>query len=138
MGTKVQITEHLDIDLEKELWCCHGCGHELISARENYKEGCLLYDRDPGTVYNPVITGPVTFAPPSEWIRIVEYYCPGCGTMIENDLLPPGHPIFRDIELDIDKLKAKVESRESKVESPAPSSPSSPSALDSRPLNLEG
>ena len=39
MGTKTQITEYLDIDLEKEVWCCNRCGHELISARENYKEG---------------------------------------------------------------------------------------------------
>ena len=48
MGKKVQITEYLDIDLDTEKWCCNRCGRELISARENYKKGCLVYDRDPG------------------------------------------------------------------------------------------
>ena len=90
MGVKKQITENLDIDLEKELWCCNRCGHELISARENYKKGCLVYIRkDPA------------------WAMLVEFYCPGCGTMIENEMLPPGHPVTHDIELDIDKLKEK-------------------------------
>ncbi len=33
-----QITEYLDIELQKEMWVCRCCGHELISARENYKK----------------------------------------------------------------------------------------------------
>ena len=53
MGQKVQITEYLDIDLETEKWCCNRCGRELISARENYKKGCLVYDRDPGPSTTP-------------------------------------------------------------------------------------
>ena len=58
MDTKRQITEYLDINLEKELWCCNRCGHELISARENYKKGCLVYIRkDPNTIYNSPIEG---------------------------------------------------------------------------------
>ncbi len=107
MGMKRQITEYLDIDLENEMWCCNVCGRELISARENYKKGCLVCERDPREVYDPVITEPFNFAPDPEWVRIIEFYCPGCGTMIENEFLPPGHPITHDIELDIDKLKAK-------------------------------
>jgi acetophenone carboxylase len=27
--------------------------------------------------------------------------------MVENEMLPPGHPVTHDIELDIDKLKEK-------------------------------
>ena len=34
-------------------------------------------------------------------------YCPGCGIQIENEYLPPGHPITHEIELDIDALKAR-------------------------------
>jgi acetone carboxylase gamma subunit len=108
MGIKRQITEYLDIDLEKELWCCNRCGHELISARENYKKGCLVYIRkDLNTIYNSPITGPFTFAPDPTWAMLVEFYCPRCGVMVENELLPPGHPVTHDIELDIDKLKEK-------------------------------
>ena len=104
---KVRITEYLDIDLEKELWCCNRCGYELNSARDNYKKGCLVFDRDPTTVYNPLIEETFTFAPDPEWIRIVEFYCPSCGTMIENEFLPPGHPITHDIELEIEALKKR-------------------------------
>ena len=107
MGTKRQITEYLEIDLEKEMWLCNRCGRELISARENYKKGCLLYARDPTEIYNPCVDGPFTFAPNPEWVRIIEFYCPGCGLMVENEMLPPGHPITHDIELDIDMLKEK-------------------------------
>ncbi|MFC1824688.1 acetone carboxylase subunit gamma [Thermodesulfobacteriota bacterium] len=107
MGKKHQITECLDIDLEKEMWCCNRCGMELISARESYKKGCLVYDRDPTEIHRPIIKGEYTFAPDPEWCRIIEFYCPECGVMVENEYLPPGHPITHDIEIDIDQLKKK-------------------------------
>ena len=108
MEKRVQITEYLDIDLERETWCCHKCGKELIAADDNYKKGCLVYERDPRTIFDPVIKeGPWTFSPPADWVSIVEFYCPGCGIMIENELLPLGHPITHDIELDMEKLKQK-------------------------------
>jgi len=104
---KRQITENLDIELVEEMWCCHHCGVKLISAKENYKKGCLVYERDPRTIYQPIIEGQYSFSPNPEWCRIIEFYCPQCGVMIENEMLPPGHPITHDIELDIDVLKAK-------------------------------
>lgn len=107
MEMKVRITEYLDIDVSRECWCCNRCGYSLCSALDNYKKGCLVFDRDPRTIYNPVIGGPYTFCPDPEWVRIIEFYCPKCGTMIENEFLPPGHPITHDIELDIDSLKRR-------------------------------
>lgn len=107
MGVKIRITEYLDIDVDVEMWHCNRCGHRLISARENYKKGCLVYDRNPRTVYNPVTEMGGDFSPNPEWCRFVEFYCPNCGVMVEVEALPPGHPITYDIELDIDKLKKK-------------------------------
>jgi len=104
---RIRITEYLDIDLEKEMWVCNRCGKELISARENYKKGCLVYERDPREIYRSIIEGQYTFAPDPTWCRIIEFYCPQCGTLIEVEALPPGHPITHDIELDIDALKKK-------------------------------
>jgi acetophenone carboxylase len=49
----------------------------------------------------------VSYAPDPNLVRILEFYCPGCGSQVEVQYLPPGHPIPRDIELDIDKLKEK-------------------------------
>jgi acetophenone carboxylase len=106
ISIKRQITEYVDIDLGKELWCCNRCGKELGSCRRNYKEFCLLYERDPRTIHRPFIEdSPYNYAPDPDFCVIVEFYCPNCGVMIENEYLPPGHPITHDIELDIDKLK---------------------------------
>ena len=35
---------------------------------------------------------PRTYSPDPTWCRILEYYCPQCGTMMEVEYLPPGHP----------------------------------------------
>ena len=42
-----QITEYLEIDLDTEQWHCVTCAQTLGSARDNYKEGCLVWERDP-------------------------------------------------------------------------------------------
>ena len=103
-----RITEYLEIDLEAERWHCVRCGHDLGAARGNYKEGCLLWERDPREIHPPIIEGAYTFAPDPEWCRVLEFICPGCATLIEVEYLPPGHPITHDIELDIDALKTRA------------------------------
>jgi acetophenone carboxylase len=114
---KREITEYLYIDLDREMWCCNRCGAELISARDNYKKGCLVYGRDPREIHNPIETegfaktpreGFVGLCSDPTWVVILEFYCPGCGVIVETESLPLGHPITHDIELDIDKLKEKA------------------------------
>jgi len=39
---RIPMTEYLEIDLETERWRCRRCGHDLGSARGNYKEGTLV------------------------------------------------------------------------------------------------
>ena len=106
--SKIRITEHLDLDVDREEWLCNRCGRTFGPARENYKKGCLLYERDPREIHPPIVTGSFNFSPDPLWVRIVEFYCPGCGTQIETEYLPPGHPITHDIELDLDKLKERL------------------------------
>ncbi len=105
---KILFTEYLDLDLDDENWCCNRCDQVLISARENYKRGCLVYDRDPRDIHPPIFDGDYTFSPDPEWVRILEFYCPGCGIQIETEYLPPGHPITHDIEVDIESLKRRL------------------------------
>lgn len=109
--TKVRVTEYLDIDLGKEMWCCNRCGAELISAREPYMKGCLVHERPESEIYgSPIQVGEnqvVSYAPDPDFMRILEFYCPNCGIMLEVQYWPPGHPIPVDIEFDIDKLKDK-------------------------------
>jgi len=108
---KVNITEYLMIDLQKEMWCCSRCNAELISAKEPYYKGCLVYDR-PGTeVYGPPIKiakgQQVSYAPDPRFNHILEFYCPQCGIMVEVQYLPPGHPLPVDIAVDLDGMKKR-------------------------------
>jgi acetophenone carboxylase len=100
-----RVTEYLCIDTIAERWKCERCSTDLGSARRNYKEGCLVAERDPREVHPPRVEGAYTFAPDPEWCRIVEFYCPGCLVLLEVEYLPIGHPITHDIEIDIDALK---------------------------------
>ena len=105
---RLRITEYLEIDLEREMWVCNRCGGDLVPARQQYKTGCILYEQDPREIHRPMITGEkYSFALDPEYCRIIEFYCPHCGTMLENEYLPPGHPLTNDIELDIDNLRQK-------------------------------
>ena len=107
-NVRIQITEYLDIDLESERWCCNRCDHDLGNARDSYKKGCLIRERDPQEVHLPV--GPskeFNFSFDPQWMRLLEFYCPGCAVMVEVEYLPPGHPLTWDIQLDIDGLKKK-------------------------------
>lgn len=107
---RVPMTEYLLIDLDSERWLCRICGHDLGNARGNYKEGTLAYDRNPQEIHPPVIDPEryeYTFSPDPSYCRIVEFYCPGCATLLEAEYLPPGHPPTVDMIWDIDDLKAR-------------------------------
>lgn len=110
--TCIRVTEYLDLDVQRERWMCNRCGRDIGPARENYKKGCLLHDRDPREIHPPIVSGEFNFSPDPLWVRIVEIYCPGCGTQIETEYLPPGHPITWDIEFDLDSLKERLRNGE--------------------------
>lgn len=108
---KVDVTEYLSIDLNKEMWCCNRCGADLISIKEPYFKGCLVYDRPGKDIYGDpyeLSEGQVvSYSVDPRFNHILEFYCPQCGSMVEVQYLPPGHPIPVDISLDIDKLKER-------------------------------
>jgi len=111
MTERLRITESLDVDVQRLMWCCNRCGKDLISASENYKKGCLVYARDPREIHRPIIEGEYSWSPSPDWMRIVEFYCPHCQVMFEVEYLPPGHQITMDIELDVDSLREKFGSK---------------------------
>ncbi|MGC1635096.1 MAG: acetone carboxylase subunit gamma, partial [Candidatus Acidiferrales bacterium] len=82
-NNRLRITECLDLDLTTDQWLCNRCNHSLGPANENYKKGCLVHDRDPREIHPPLVTGAFNFSPDPLWVRIVEFYCPGCGTQVE-------------------------------------------------------
>jgi acetone carboxylase gamma subunit len=108
---RVRVTESLDIDLGDEKWCCHSCGAVINSAREPYMKGCLVYEKAASEIYGDAIQlsddTVISYAPDPDFMRLCEFYCPGCGALISVQYLPPGHPIPVEIQLDIDQLKAQ-------------------------------
>ncbi len=114
--TRIRVTEYIDLEVEAERWRCRVCDRELGSARESYRRFTRLHQRDPREVHRPVIEGEYTFAPDPRWVRIVEFYCPGCWTQVDTEYLPPGHPITHDVEIDLDRLKERLAAGELRVE----------------------
>lgn len=107
---KIPMTEYLRIDLDKETWECRVCDHEIAPAAGNYKEGLLVHNRDPREIHPPILDPEryrFTFSPDPEWVRILEFCCPNCGTQVETEYAVPGHPPLQDMQVDVPALKAQ-------------------------------
>ena len=116
MATIIRVAESVDLNLDSERWQCAKCGHDCGSAKENMKHGLLVAERDPTEIHRPLIDNEINFAPNPEWIRILEFYCPGCGLQMETEYLPPGHPITNTTEIDVDSLKLRLANKEIEIE----------------------
>ena len=78
-------------------WSCAKCAVDLGSLRENYKAGCVRSDQ-PIQASNPIVGDPKRFIDPTPQFR--QFCCPGCGTLIENEIAVAEDPILVDIEID--------------------------------------
>ena len=116
MSRRIAVTEYLELDVEENAWHCRSCGVEIGPGDQNYKRGCLVYARDPREVHNPVLKAEHTLSPDPAWVRIVEFYCKGCGTLVETEYLPLGHPITWDIALDTKSLRERLDRGELTVD----------------------
>lgn len=108
---KYAATEYLQIDLGSENWECRKCNYVLGPARENFKKFTRIYNRNPQEIHKPQLDPEryeFTFSPDPKICAIYEFYCPGCGTMIDVEYTVPGHVPLHDFELDVDSLKQKM------------------------------
>ena len=76
--------------------CCAKCAADLGPVRDNYKDACVRADREI-TASNPNV---------GDWRRYIDerpvfrqFFCPGCGALIENEIAREGDEVLRDIEL---------------------------------------
>ncbi len=76
------------------------CGHEFGDYRENWKLKALIYVLDTEEKLDEVFFGPRK--PDPEFCDVREYYCPGCGALLEVETLPFGYPAVFDFLPDID------------------------------------
>ncbi len=72
---KVFVTSMLNIDLDSERWECASCGHDIGDARDNYKKGLLVRERDPSEIHAPILD-----AAPTE--SAVDLYRQSVGSLV--------------------------------------------------------
>jgi len=75
---------------------CSRCKADLGSVQANYKEGCVRRDADIRTA-NPHIGDYRRYIDDRPVFR--QFFCPGCGGLIENEVARESDPVLHDIEL---------------------------------------
>ena len=97
----IHFQEYIDIDLERKVFLCHECGYEYCKVEEDtYRRHGLVRERDPRDLWPPEMVK-YGFAADPEYLIFREYICPQCGVLFDVDQVPPGYPVWRDIELDL-------------------------------------
>jgi acetone carboxylase gamma subunit len=101
------IGEHLQIvqkGAERVVKC--DCGNEFGPYTENWKLRALVFVRDTEELIEELYPGPKACDPTLQEIR--EFICPGCGTLLEVEAVPPGYPITFDFLPDLEGFYEKI------------------------------
>ena len=93
-----RVTENLAVRLHggRERFSCAGCAADLGPVDANYKLACARYDA-PIEAANPIVGDPARFIDARPVFR--QFFCPGCGRLIENEVALDYEPVLRDIEI---------------------------------------
>jgi N-methylhydantoinase B len=95
-----RITDNLEVRKENGSLhtACAKCAADLGPVRENYKDHAVRADNEI-TAANPNV---------GDWRRYIDerpvfrqFFCPGCGALLENEIAREGDPVLRDVELDM-------------------------------------
>jgi len=90
----LQLTENLT--LRGHQYCCAKCSAVLGKKGDNYKDGCICEDQ-PVSFSNPLIGDPARFIDDVPVFR--QFFCPGCGVLIENEVAVQTDPYLMDLNL---------------------------------------
>ena len=92
----MRIHYYLEIDEETKKIKCLKCGQVICDASENYKVYVPRAEVWPDEI-------PGGRRPPRDETLLIyyEYYCPGCYTMLDVEVMEPGSPPLWDIQVTI-------------------------------------
>lgn len=93
-----RVTESLDLRREGKrlhLSCAH-CATDLGPVDDNYKEHCVRREFDVSAA-NPNIGDYRRYIDDQPVFR--QFFCPGCGRLVENEIARAADPLLHDIEL---------------------------------------
>ena len=77
-------------------WSCSSCSAELGGLDTNYKLQCIE-ERNPVQHANPLVGDPLRFI--DEAVEFRQYFCPGCGRLMENEVAVESDSVLADTEL---------------------------------------
>jgi N-methylhydantoinase B len=139
-----EILSHLtaSLDLRREddgvHLACSRCGADLGSSRGNYKDRCVRHDADI-TAANPNLGDYRRYIDERPVFR--QFFCPGCGALVENEVARESDPVLHDIELhpSLPRQKRSPESTKSSRRAKPPGhTESSRHTKSSRPTKSSG
>lgn len=82
------------------------CGQELGPYTDNWKLSSLVYVRDTKEKLEDLYPGWKACDPSLQEIR--EFICPGCGTLLEVEAVPPGYPVTFDFLPDLEGFYGEI------------------------------
>jgi N-methylhydantoinase B len=93
-----RVTDNLDLRREKDglRLGCSKCAADLGPVHDNYKHHCVRRESDISTA-NPNIGDYRRYIDDRPVFR--QFFCPGCGALIENEVARAADPVLWDIEL---------------------------------------
>lgn len=89
-----QLDRHLAVDDGRVV--CRSCDADLCAVDENYKLHALC-DRTPLAEAGPLVNDPAEYV--DDDIEFRQFYCPGCGTLLENEVIEADHEPVHDKQL---------------------------------------
>ena len=93
-----RLTDNIDLRRESDglHLACAKCAADLGPVRDNYKNHCVRRESDV-SMANPNIGDYRRYIDDRPVFR--QFFCPGCGALIENEIARADDPMLRDIEL---------------------------------------
>ncbi|MBI3515053.1 MAG: hydantoinase B/oxoprolinase family protein [Proteobacteria bacterium] len=94
----LQVSEYVALRLDGNTphLTCSRCATDLGRSDDNYKSGCIRED-NPIAAGNPHARNPERFIDAEPVFR--QFFCPGCGGLVENEVATSDEPLLVDIEL---------------------------------------
>jgi len=83
-------------DAQGQYWACKCCSTDLGPTSANYKDACIREDH-PVSASNPLIGAPDRFI--DDDVAFRQFFCPGCGRLIDNEVAVSADPVLADISL---------------------------------------
>lgn len=89
-----QLDLHLAVDDGRVV--CRNCAEDICAAEENYKLH-VLCEPKPLTEAGPLLNDPAQYV--DDEMEFRQFYCPGCGTLLENEVIKADHEPVHDKQL---------------------------------------